>query len=653
MALQIRMLGGFEVSQATGTPVEIPARKARALLALLARRPGQPIEREVLADKLWPEAPAERARTSLRQALKQLRRRLGPVIRSKGDALMLDPATVEVDVATFERLCKEASPPALARALVLYQGEFVDGFSAPAETLEEWLVFERASLRELALGALGRLAGEQSGAGATEVALRAAIRLLALEPLHEPMHRLLMQLYLNQGRRGDAAAQYRLCTDILRRELGVAPEFETQRLYHSITAGAETPTSVSEPAPIAVLPFRNLGDQPDQIYFSDGLTEDIMAALTRFRSIPVIARHSSFAVRDHGHAIEDAGRALGARYILSGSVRRHGERVRVTVQLADCETGTQLWAEHYDRDMGDIFAVQDDITRTVAAYVAPEVARAELKRSAAKPSDHLDAWDFVLRGMARIHEGTPEGSAAARRLFREALSIRPDYPEALAGLAMTYKIEIIHGVAPDRAAAARAAMTAARRAIALDPASALAHQELSTAYQLLNRVDEALAEVRIAVELNPYDPIGLHQLGNKADLYGDPRGVGWMEQAQRLNPLDVHLHTRLTFLARAYLNAGEPDQAAERARLAITRRADYAPAHYILALALGETEQIREARAALARAKALQPGLVAERRSWTPYRDPARNARLHEMLARLEDSDGSHGTIKTSADRVP
>jgi len=448
-----------------------------------------------------------------------------------------------------------------------------------------------------------------------------------------------MMLYLKQGRRGDAVAQYRICHDVLKRELGVAPEPETERLFQSLREAAEataTVTTSGKPA-VAVLPLRNLSEDRAQDYFSDGLTEDIISALTRWRSFPVIARNSSFAFRDK--VLEVAGRELGARYVLEGSVRRHDRRVRISVQLSDCETGTRVWAERYDRELVDIFDVQDDITERIAATVAPELSRAELMRSAGKRPEDLDAWDCFLRGMAKIHQRTPKGNLAARALFWQAIAIRPDYADAHAGVANSYNLNILIDAAQDREAEAREAMAAARRAIGIDPACAMAHQELSTAFQWLGRVEEALAEVRIAVELNPYDAVGLHQLGNKSDLAGDPRGIGYMEQAHRLNPLDMQLHTRLAFLARAYLNAGDHAQAAERARRAIRRRAGYAPSHYILALALGGLGRAEEGRAALARCEALTPGFVAGRREWAPYRDPASNARLNQGLARLESAE--------------
>jgi TolB-like protein len=639
MDVYVRALGGFEVAGAEGGPIPIPARKARALLAVLARRPGVPHARDVLAAMLWPDSAEPQARASLRQALKALRRDLGdagPVaIATEGDGLALNPAAAEVDILAFERLSGADSADALDRAADLYRGDLLAGVVPPTEAFAEWLLYERAGLRERAVHALSKLVALH---GDGEPAARAAVRLLALDPLQERVHRLLMRLYLDQGRRGDALEQYQRCRDVLQREIGVIPEAETERLYREIrgqpapAAAAATADPILGRPAVAVLPFRNLSGDPEQTYFADGLSEDIITALTRWRSFPVIASNSTFAYKDQPVDIKQAAHALDARYLLEGSTRREGRRVRVTAQLIDGEGGHHIWAESYDRALDDIFEVQDDITYRIVATVAPRLAKAEFKRAAAKRPEDLDAWDCVLRGMALIYRRTTEGNAEARQWFERAIAIEPGYADAHAGLAMSYNYAILFDTPADREALAKKALAAARDAVRCDESSAVAHQELSTAYQWLDRHQDALAEIRIAVDLNPYDAVGLHQLGNKSDLAGDPAGISYMERAQRLNPLDVQLPARLTFLARAYFNIGADDDAVDRARQAIQRRADYPHAHFILALALGRLGRLDEARAALARCDELHPGFVESRRDWHPYVDPESNRRLQEAL---------------------
>lgn len=241
----LALLGGFRMRQTTGVPVAVASKKAQALLAYLAMRPGQPHPRAKLSALLWGEAPAEHARNSLRQTLFTLRHTLA-ASRSRqllavGDTIALDPAVIDVDVVAFERLVGEATSEKLAKAAALYAGDLLEGLEVREPAFEEWLLTERERLRELALGALGRLVNEANRTGATERELQMAARLLALDPLRESAHRTLMRLYARLGRRAHALRQYQLCVAALSRELGVEPEAETQRLYRDILLQAKPP----------------------------------------------------------------------------------------------------------------------------------------------------------------------------------------------------------------------------------------------------------------------------------------------------------------------------------------------------------------------------------------------------------------------------
>ena len=387
---------------------------------------------------------------------------------------------------------------------------------------------------------------------------------------------------------------------------------------------------------IAVLAFTNMSGDPEQEYFSDGLTEDIITALTHWRSFPVIARNSSFAYKGKPVDIIRVGQELGARYLLEGSVRKGADRVRISAQLIDAVSSHHIWAERYDRELADVFEVQDEIVQRITATVMPELVKAEVKRSTSKRPEDLDAWDYWLRGMAQIRERTPAANAKARELFKKAIAIQHDYSDAYAGIARSHNHDASHQSAEYRMETAKQAMNAAREAVKYDGTSSRAHHELSTAYQWLNRHDDALAEVKIAVDLNPNDAVGLHALGNKSDLAGEPDGISFMEKAQRLNPEDAQLHSHLTFLARAYLNTGAHDDAIDRARQAIRRSPEYAPAYYILAIALGRVGRRDEARRELSKCDVLHPGFVEFRRNWQPYVNPESNEKLRAGLRQLE-----------------
>ncbi|MDH3691730.1 MAG: hypothetical protein OEU36_19985, partial [Gammaproteobacteria bacterium] len=211
-------------------------------------------------------------------------------------------------------------------------------------------------------------------------------------------------------------------------------------------------SALSDSPSIAVLPFANMSGDAEQEYFSDGMTEDIITALTHWHSFSVIARNSTFTYKDRFVDVKQAAQELGARYLVEGSVRKGGgNRVRITAQLIDGASGHHIWAERYDRELVDIFEVQDEITQHIAATIAPELDKAEFKRSTAKHSEDLNAWDFCLRGMSMIREYTPEGNAKAREMFNNAIAIQPDYADAHAGLALSYNRDILLQCTEDRA----------------------------------------------------------------------------------------------------------------------------------------------------------------------------------------------------------
>jgi adenylate cyclase len=383
---------------------------------------------------------------------------------------------------------------------------------------------------------------------------------------------------------------------------------------------------------IAVLPFVNMSGDPEQEYFSDGLTEDLITALSLYRSFPVIARNSTFAYKGRNLNIKTIAHELGARYVLEGSVRKDGDRIRVAAQLIDGETGHHVWANRYTRVMLELFKLQDDLSQCIAAIVAPELSRVELKRSQMKRTADLDAWDCYLRGIAFLQQFSKEGNAKARDLLEQATILDPEFAEAYAELASTHHRDLLLQCAVDRDESMRKGMAAARRAVSLDPSSSNAHSSLATAHVWRNEHDISLREARLAVELNPNDALILHGLGNKLDLAGDPEGIPQMVRAQQLNPQDPDHHSQLCFLARAYVNARRYHDAVACAESAITRRPEYPNAYFILAIALGHLGHLVGASAALAKCDELHPGFIAERADWRPYTNEASNAHLLDGL---------------------
>lgn len=451
-ALTIRLLGSFEARLGAGPPVSLPTKKARALLAYLAARPAQARSRDEIAELLWGARADEQARGSLRRTLSDLRKALplddGAWLVSEGDAVKLDARSVEVDVAQFERLAA-GDAGALAQAAELYRGEFLAGFGLEEQTFEEWLRSERERLRQLAVKTLASLLAHHAAGEALEPAIQTGARLLAIDPANEPAHRTLMQLYLRQGRRSDALRQYRTCRETLLRELGVGPDAATEALHRELQQPAideprdptdaenahEIPPPQYDKPSIAVLPFANLSGDPEQAYFADGLVEDIIGALSRISALWVIARASTFSYKGKPIDVKRIARELGVRYIMEGSVRRSAERVRVTAQLADAVTGRQVWSERFDRPMADLFDIQDEITRSVAASTETHIVIAEAQAatraaSGLLRSGDLKAQDLVTRAWSRIFDQTPDAIEEAAQLAEQAILLDPTYPRA-------------------------------------------------------------------------------------------------------------------------------------------------------------------------------------------------------------------------------
>jgi DNA-binding SARP family transcriptional activator len=250
--LALTLLGGFQARLGAGPPLTLPTKKIQALLAYLALPPGREHARDKLAALLWGDLSQGHARHSLRQALFALRQAVAPVrpacLRIEGATIALNPDAVDIDAMSFQRLLGERTPEALAQAIELYRGDLLDGLTVQEPPFEEWLMADRERLRELAVEALAGLLTAQRAAGAVDPALQTGLRLIALDPLQEPVHRTLMRLYAQLGRRGSALHQYQLCVGVLQRELGVEPEEETQHLYQEILRRRPLLTTTSEPA---------------------------------------------------------------------------------------------------------------------------------------------------------------------------------------------------------------------------------------------------------------------------------------------------------------------------------------------------------------------------------------------------------------------
>ncbi|MEE8274132.1 MAG: tetratricopeptide repeat protein [Alphaproteobacteria bacterium] len=398
---------------------------------------------------------------------------------------------------------------------------------------------------------------------------------------------------------------------------------------------AETNRLTPDKPSIAVLPFENLSGDPDQEYFADGLTEDIITALSYTRSIPVIARNSSFSYKGQSVNIQEAAKALNAKYLLEGSVRKAGNRFRVTVQLIDGESGHHVWANKYDRPLDDVFDIQDEITLRVVIALQPELAEAEFRKQKTKRTESLTAWDHFLRGMSYLQKDSCEDNAQARAYFQNAADIDPSYGEAWAGLGWSHLRDFDFKCTGDLQASLDMGLEAALKGVKLDDASAFTHYVLSTAYVWREELSLSLIELKQTLELNPYFARAHLALGNRMDLAGQSEeGIAGMKRALELNPRDPERHLYMSYLSRALAVQGEFDEAFIWAENAVGLRSDNPDMQYRLAVCLAHLDRVEDARAALDSCERLRPGFVTQRESWHPYNDDERNRRFFAGMKR-------------------
>jgi adenylate cyclase len=373
---------------------------------------------------------------------------------------------------------------------------------------------------------------------------------------------------------------------------------------------------------VAVLPFENMSGDPEQDYFADGLTEDIITALSLYKFFPVIARNSTFAYKGQTPDIREVGKELGARYIIEGSVRKAGNRVRVTAQLINSQTGHHIWADRFDRDLDDVFMVQDELTERIAGIIAPELDRSEQKLAHSKAETNLNAWEHVQRGIALLNKMTAEGNVQAREEFNRALELDPDYSRAYSGLSWSHHRDLHIFKGKSREETLTKTFETARRAVALDPSDSLAHIMLGIALQRAENFDESLAAFQHAIDLNPSDASGYISRGLSLSLSGRPdEGVASLEKGFQLNPKEPRNSLYFAFMARAHLTARRYAEAADWARKSIRWQSDTIIEPYlILAASLGHLGQLQDAKEALEKCQQLDPKLMASKEDWIRYK---------------------------------
>jgi TolB-like protein/Flp pilus assembly protein TadD len=392
---------------------------------------------------------------------------------------------------------------------------------------------------------------------------------------------------------------------------------------------------------IAVLPFDNLSGDPDQEYFADGIAEDLITRLSSWREFPVIARNSSFTYKGKAVNVKQVSQDLGVRYVVEGSVRRSESRVRIAAQLIDATTGHHVWAENYDRELQEIFELQDEITQVIVASMYPELTRSEQEHAARRQPDNLDAWDCLVRGQWHLLKVTSEDNAKARSLFEKAVELDPASAKSFAGLGMTHTFDAIFGWTDSRAQSIGEANRLARRSLELDEREPLAYAALVHASALAGRQQQMIAAAEHAIELNPNNPGPIGELGF-ALSYTGRRGdaIAYLERAMRLSPKDNRIFLWLTGMGFVHFSEGRYKEAASWLERSRQSRPEFPIAQRALVATYAQLGRMEEAQTELQenlrRAPDESVSRVKERISYAapeflePYLDGLRKAGLPE-----------------------
>ncbi len=392
-------------------------------------------------------------------------------------------------------------------------------------------------------------------------------------------------------------------------------------------SGPKTALPIPDKPSIAVLPFVNMSGDADQEYFADGIAEDVITGLSRFSWFFVIARNSSFSYKGASPDVRQVAQELGVQYVLEGSVRKAANRVRITAQLIDALSGRHVWADRYDRELDDVFAVQDEITEAIIGAVAPSFVSAEARRVERKVPESFDAWDYTMRGNWHLWRFAKDNVAESKRLFDAAIALDPKSSPALSGLSIAYLLNWVYGWTDDHEHVRNQARESAIRAIAADENDAWAHAALCMVSTQLREFDTALSSGHRALELNPNLAFGEGMLAYAYSPLGDyDKTIAHAERAERLSPRDP---ARIFWnLARSWaaILAGRYEESLEWAKKMVETNPDFPTGWRHLAADYAQLGRLDEARGALQQVLRLAPNLsITSSRTRVPYGPQSRD----------------------------
>src|SRR5712691_5457133 len=634
-------------------------RKTRGLLACLCLAHGERVSRSRLVGLLWDRSADAQARMSLRQSLSELNsvvnRHVPGLVEIDRDSVRLDDRKCWVDALAI----REASADATADTSNLVQpyGErLLEDLDGITPSFDHWLAAERTRfedrVRKIFEAELDRLTEQNTK---PELRAAAARRLINFEPTHEGAVRSLMKAFAQMGDRPQAIREFERCRQALLTVLDLPPSKETTAVYEAIriespqvtspvifegTAGIEVSEAAAAGSPsspparwkiekqgvpaadtgheprrepsIAVLPFRNLTDDPAHDFVAQGLVEDLIEALSRVPNFFVISRLSTLAFRNQDRHPREIGNVLGVRYVLSGSVRVLGDRLRLTIELTDTQLEAALWFSKVDERFLDLFEVQDRLSEMIVRKVAPYLHAAEMNRIRVKRPDSLEAYDLFLRAQENMHNSARTVFETSEALFDAAIAKDPYYAAALAWRAYWHVLRVGQGWSPDPADDATQADHFARSAIdcnSMEP-MALAVHGLVASY-LYKDFDLALRRFETALHINANAALAwLWSAAAHAWMGNGSRAIEEVNKAMALSPYDPLMYAYSGIAAMAYLVDGQYERAIECALRSLRENRTYTAAHRLLVIALVLAGRENEARASARRLLELEPRLT-------------------------------------------
>ena len=600
MVIHVNLLGTFEARVGINPPLSFATSKSMALFAYLTLNPNKDHSREKLAGFLWCEASDQRARANLRQTLTRIRQampvQLADSLKSRNGSISLDSSEFMTDAANFVKAYQEGTIESLEQAASLFRGDLLEGLVIDEPGFEGWLRDERETIRGHAITCFESLLDHYVAIGAITRGIEIGNRLLRIDPYRESVHRLLMNFYAEQDRRGAALAQFEECKLLLHTELDVTPEAETVELYEIIRehtfptrftlhpdlsrSSMETkrthlmgkksaielvnrsPWQIgkSDKPSIAVLPFDCLGSEQFQVNLCLGLVGDVITNLTRYNEIYVLARSSSFSYLGRNIELQKIGRELGVSYLVQGCIEFNQENFRVSAQLVEAESGLQVWAEQFDKNQAELELIRDELTGLIANSLIGKINLQQLQITKSREPNQWKAYSCWLQGMEYLRHMNQSNLDAAVAQFEMALEIDPTYARAYAGLATAqYKAWCCLAWSSTWKLTDKA-LSYAQKALELDENDYIIHGILGVISIYTRDFKAARFHTERAILINPHDA---STLSNAAPIFlflGEKeRAVKTAELAIRLNPF--HPDWYLASLGMCYYIAKDYERA--------------------------------------------------------------------------------------------